>query len=318
MKKNLVKTLIIVPIVLVAALGALYFYANLETENQLDQYIERVIASGSYQDIQYEDAEFGVNGTITIDGLSVTDNSGFQYTIDQLQITQMDFLNVFPHSINVRAEGFRFPQGIPELRSAMLTPELANYIAMLDGTESIPVAMNYRHEYDPANNDEFSSTVDVSMPNSFVMSFNATTRNIPYESLNQIADPAEAQAMMGNAMFNAEIPQLGFSFTDSGALDAYLQSQASQQGRSADILREELTSMTQSLFLFAPADLQGMAIDLGNELSSFMEGNKTFNLSVQPDFEGSVQQLQTPIMSAFFSGEYAQIADLLNIEFYTE
>lgn len=311
------KILFVLPVIIVLAFVGLYLYANMETENQIDLYIERAIASGSYKDIHYDSADIEVDGTINITGLSITDISDFQYTIDEVEISEMDFLNVFPNSIAISASGFSFPMGVPNLDTSALPAGFNNFLSTLDGTQKIPLTMNYRHQYNPVENNIFNSVFSFGLPNSFDFSMDSTTRNIPYETLSQIADPETAQAALMASVMNSEIPALSFSLSDFGLLEDILANQATQQGRSADLIRQELMSMTQSLFLFVPADLQATAIDLGADLSSFMEGNKTFNLSMRPDFSGSIQELQVPLMAAFLSGEYGQIVDILNIEFST-
>lgn len=312
------KVLISLPIIIVIALIGMYFYANQETENQIDFYIERAIASGAYKDIQYESADFGVDASILVNGLSVTDAMDFQYTIDELEISEMDFFNEFPSSINISARGFGLPMGLPELDTSMVTPEMQDFLAVIDGTESVPATIDYNHQYDPDNSNLFNSVMSIGLPDAFNLSMNTTTRNIAYETFNQITDPVAAEAAVMAALMNAEIPEVGFSISDFGLIETLLENQAIQQGKSVDVVRQEISSMTQSLFLFAPADLQAIVIDLGNELSSFMEGDKTFSFALHPDFSGSIQQLQIPIMGAFFAGEYGQIVDLLNIEFRTE
>jgi hypothetical protein len=312
------KVLVVLPIVVIIALLGVYFYANQETENQIDLYIERAIASGAYKDIQYESADFGVDASILINSLSITDAMDFQYTIDELEISEMDFFNEFPHSINLSARGFSLPMGLPDLDTSMVTPDMQNFLATINTTESVPATINYSHQYDPNNDNLFNSVMSFDLPDAFNLSMNTTTRNISYDAISQISDPVTAQNEMMAALMNAEIPELSMSFSDFGLVETMLENQATQQGKSVDLLRQELMSLTQSLFLFSPENLQAIAIDLSTELTSFMEGNKTFNLALRPDFSGSMQQLQVPIMSAFFSGEYGQIADLLNIEFNTE
>ncbi len=312
------KVLISLPLIVIVALIGMYFYANQQTENQIDIYIERAIASGAYKDIQYESADFGVDASILINGLSVTDAMDFQYTIDELEISEMDFFNEFPRSINLSARGLGLPMGLPELDSSLLTPEMQDFLSVIDGTTSVPATIDYNHQYDPDNSNHFNSEMSIGLADAFNLSMNTTTRNISYETLNQISDPIAAETAVMTALMNAEIPEMGFSFSDFGLVETLLRNQATQQGKSVDLVRQELISMTQSLFLFAPADLQAIVIDLGNELSSFMEGDKTFSFAIHPDFSGSIQQLQMPIMGAFFAGEYGQIVDLLNIEFSTE
>jgi len=312
------KLLLIIPVVLIAAFAGLYFYANRETENQLDIYIQRAVASGAYNDIHYESAEFGVNGTITITGLNVTDASNFNYLVDQVQLSDMDFINPFPRSISITANGFRFPEGAPELQLPLSSPELENFLGLIDGTQSVPLEIQYSHQYDPRNNEEFNSTINLGIPDSFAMRIDSSTRNIPYETLSLISDPAEAQAAFNTALMAAEVPVFSLRISDFGILEGLLANQANQQSRSIEEIRSEFMSMTQSLFLFAPADLQAQAIDLGNQLTAFLEGDRTFNLAIRPDMSGSIQQLQGPIMGAFFNNDYAQIIDLLNLEFYTE
>lgn len=312
------KVFIALPIIVIAALLGLYFYANQETENQIDLYIEGLIASGAYKDIQYESAEIGVDATILVSGLNVTDAMDFQFTIDQLEISDMDFFNEFPHSINLSANGFSLPLGLPELDASMVTPEMQSFLATINGTEPVPATINYSHQYDPDDNNLFNSVMDFGLPEAFNFSMNTTTRNISYDELNQFTDPIAAQNALMAELMTAEIPELSMSLSDFGLMQTLLENQANEQGKSVDLLRQELISMTQSLFLFAPAELQAVAIDLSTELSSFMEGNKTFSFAVRPDFSGSIQQLQAPVMSAFLAGQYGQIVDLLNVEFNTE
>jgi hypothetical protein len=312
------KVLIALPLVIVIALLGLYFYVNQETENQIDLYIERAIASGAYKDIQYESVEFGVDASILIRGLDVTDAMDYQFRIDEIAITEMDFFNEFPRSINLTAQGFSLPAGVPEMDTSMVTPDMQDFLSVINGTESVPATIEYSHQYDPDNNNLFNSAMSFGLPDAFNLSVDTTTRNISYETLNRISDPMAAQTALMNALMTAEIPEISLSLSDSGLMQTLLENQAAEQSKSVDVLRQEIMTMTQSLFLFAPADLQALAIDLGAELTSFMEGNKTFNFSLRPDFSGSIQQLQTPIMNAFFTGEYGQIADLLNIEFNTE
>ena len=312
------KTLIALPLVVIAALFGLYFYANRETENQIDLYIERAIASGVYKDIQYESAEIGVDATILIKGLNVTDATDFQYTVDTLEISDMDYFNEFPHSISLSANGFSLPLGLPDIDASMVTPEMQSFLATIDGTNSIPATIDYSHQYEPDNSNLFSSVMNIGLPDAFNLSMKTTTRNISYEELNQTTDPIAAQDELMSALMNAEIPEISLSLSDFGLMQTLLQNQANAQGKSVDLLRQELMSMTQSLFLFAPADLQAVAVDLSTDLSSFIEGNKTFNFALRPDFSGNIQQLQAPIMSAFFAGEYGRIVELLNVEFSTE
>lgn len=311
------KILIALPVFIIIAIAGLYFYANMQTDSQIDLYIERAIASGAYKDIQYDSADIAVDGTITVTGLNVTDAADIQYLINKVEISDMDFLNVFPNSIAISASGFSFPNGLPDLDTSTLPAQWDSLLDTIDTTQNVPVTITYRHQYDPADNNLFSSEISFGLPDSFDFSMDSTTRNIPYETLSQISDPEAAQAAMMAYLMNAEIPELSFSVSDFGLLEALLTNQAMQQGRNVDMIRQEIMSMTQSLFLFVPADLQATAIDLSTELSSFMEGNKTFNLSMHPDFSGSIQQLQVPLMAAFLAGEYGQIVDILNIEFNT-
>ncbi len=312
------KVLIVLPLLVIVGLLGLYFYANQETENQIDLYIERAIASGAYKDIQYESTDFGIDTSILISGLSVTDALDFQYMIDELEINEMDFFNEFPHSINLSASGFSLPMGFPDLNDSIITLDMQNFLSSIDGTQSIPATIGYSHQYEPDNDNLFSGVISFGMPDAFNLSINTTIRNISFETLNQISDSAAEQETIMMVLMGAEIPELSISLSDFGLIQTLLENQANQQGKNIELLRQELMSMTQSLFLFAPADLQALVIDLSADLTNFMEGNKTFNVSLRPDLSGSIQQLQTPILSASFAGEYGQIVDLLNIEFSIE
>ncbi len=312
------KFLLIIPVILIAAFTGLYFYANRETVNQLDIYIQRALASGVYNDIHYESAEFGVDGTITITGLNVTDAINFNYLVDHVQLSDMDFFNPFPRSVSIMANGFRFPEGASELQLPLASPGLKNFLGAIDSSQSVPMEIRYSHQYDPRDNESFNSTISLGVPDSFSMRINSSTRNIPLETLSLIRDPAEAEVAFSTALMAAEIPALSLQISDSGFLDGLLANQAIQQNRNIEEIRSELMSLTQSLFLFAPTDLQTQAIELGNQLTAFLEGNRTFNLAIHPDMSGSIQELQGPIMDAFFNNDYAQIVNLLNLETYTE
>ena len=320
------KPLIGLSVAVIAVLFGLFFYANRETENQIDLYIERALVTGDYKDIQYESAGVGLDATIFVNGLNVTDTLGIQTRIDSLEISDMDFSNEFPNSLSLSASGFSFPLGIPGMKNfdaSTVAPGMESFFEAIFSTESIPATIDYSHEYQPDNSNLFSNVLAFSLPNAFSLSMITTTRNINYEEVNQIAksfdtnDPAILEAFTAILM-NAEIPEISYTLSDLGFVQTLLQEQAIEQGKSIDLLRQELISMTQSLLLFAPAGVQAIAVDLSNDLISFIEGNKTFNFAIRPEFSGNIQKLQAPILSAIFTGDYEEIVKLLNIEFSIE
>jgi len=63
--------------------------------------------------------------------------------------------------------------------------------------------------------------------------------------------------------------------------------------------------------------VQELARDAGNQLAEFLQGGRTLTLTLEPQFNGSIEQLQPQIMGAVFTNNINAVVELLNLELTT-
>jgi len=98
--------------VLLAAAGAGYFYFNRSAQNVIDKNFERMIANGSYDAIDYEDFKVDLFGNINMKNLRLV-KAGQEVKLREIAVTDLDYTNEIPHTLNVKITGIGFPAGIP-------------------------------------------------------------------------------------------------------------------------------------------------------------------------------------------------------------
>lgn len=312
MLKNISAALLLV---MLAAGASFYYLANREVKGEVDRMLAQAVESGAYQDVSYEAVQVALNGEVRLSNLRVVDNAQQEVVIEEVLVRDYDIANELPHFVSLQARGFRFPQGFPTPADGSASP-LQDFFAELAAEGSIPLTLDYRYDYQPDADQQLDSRLAFTLDGSLSGEFASTVRKVPLDELFATGDtdPAQAQMRMLALLSTAQIPAASFRVSDQGLLDRLLARQASQSGMSVEDFRALLVSRAQNLYLFAPAPLAPFATEVGAELAEFLAGGKTLNLSLAPEHGGSVQQLQTELMTAFFSQNYARIVEVLNVE----
>ena len=313
------KILIALAALVIVAGGAAWLLINQGAQGEVDRMIARALESGAYQDIDYESVDVGMDGRIRLQGLRVVDAQGLEFGLQEVLVSDYDLEHEIPHFVSLEARGFSFPQGLPEAAPGQ-PAQLQRY---LDGLgfngEVIPLTVAYRYRYEPDNAHQLRNEVDFDLENSLSGEARSTIRQVPLENFMARGgmDPALAQMQLLASLSAAEIPGASVTLTDHGMVESMLATMSGEYGMDTDEVRGLLRSQLENLYLFAPEGLQDFAREAGAELAAFLEGNRTLNLSLTPQFEGSMQMLQPAVMAAFFSQDYAAIVDLLNVEIDT-
>jgi hypothetical protein len=118
-------------------------------------------------------------------------------------------------------------------------------------------------------------------------------------------------------MQDADIPSATIALRDLGIVDAMMGILGEESGISAGDYREQFLVQMQTMVLFTPQQLQPLAQRFLSSFAEFLEGEKTLQVSVTPEYGGNVQQLQGEMMGAFYIGNFARIEEMLNLEIET-
>ena len=313
------KILIALAAVAVLTGGGAWLLVNQGAENEVDRMIAQALESGAYQDIQYESVDVGLDGRIRLQGLQVIDAQGLEFGLQEVRVSDYDLEHEIPHFVSLEASGFSFPKGLPAAAPGQ-PAELQRYLDRLGFSgDVIPLSVAYRYRYEPDNAHQLRNEVDFKLENGLSGEARSTIRQVPLENFMARGgmDPALAQMQLLASLSAAEIPGASLSVTDQGVVDSVLESMSADYGMPAEEVRGLLRSQLENIHLFAPQGLQDFARDAGAELAAFLQGNRTLNLSLEPQFEGSMQLLQPALMAAFFSQDYGAIVDLLNLQIDT-
>jgi hypothetical protein len=314
MKKN---TLLVLAVVLIAGAGASYFYFNKAAQATVDKNFERMVASGSYDKIEYDDFEVDLSGNINMTNLLMV-KAGQEVVLKDIVVSNLDYQNETPHTLTVKITGMEFPGGIP----LMGDDSLSRYIQTLMPADELPIEMEYSYEYEPDNAYQIDSKMSIRLPEAFALDVTGTLRNVELESLmdnsNLDPDPAVAQLQMMQKLANAAIPVANWKLKDEGIVDALLTANAEENGQTIDQVREMMKSQMRDMYLFLPQTAQGFGMTTGIQLAAFLDGGKTLTINLAPEYEGNVQQLQQEITGAAFTGNFVRIAELLHLEILTQ
>ena len=312
MKKKFL--LFAIPLV-IAACGGLYFLAHHQIKTGVDRMIARTVATGRYKAITYQDLDLKLNGAVQLDKVHVTNAADQEYVLEQLELDDYDYSNEFPHHVNMHIRGVSFPGGLPDFEDGQ-NPVVNEYFNSLLNDDLLPVLIDYRYDDDH----QLMSSMGFSLENSVDFNISSSIRKIPLEEFFNSQDMSEQQVQQRYQSFmtTAEIPKVSFALTDRGFVDSLISIEAGQNNMDPEVFRSQLAASFQSMYFALPQSLQDFARQLGDEAASFLEGHKTFNASMTPEFGGNIQQLQTEITSALFTGDLARIVELLNLEFATQ
>jgi hypothetical protein len=314
------KILYSLPIIVIAIAVTVFFLANREAKIQADRMISQALASGSYQALSHESVKVDLfNGELTLNNLSVVDLQGTEYILNQVLVSDYDYLHEIPYHLNISASGISLPRGLPTISTGN-SAAFERYMASLLVEENIPVTLDYRYNFEPENNNLITNQVSIGLEDAANLSFTSSIKNIPLEAFlsNNVSDPESVQTQLMTQVFQAEIPEVSLSIQDLGIVDTLVALEAGQSGVSSADIRQQLISSAQSLYLLAPPPAQQIAQDVSQELASFLSGNKTLRISIEPEYEGSIQRLQPEIIGAVFTGDYGAIFELLNLQVSTQ
>lgn len=320
------KLLIIIPCALLVFAGAVYAFANYKVKTVVDTRITEMIENGDYLALEYASVGIKLNGDIVMNNLHVTDLNRNEYTVLDIRISDYDYFNPVPGHLNLSVRGLRFPADLPFFTNSSGN-SLNNYLSAIMVEETLPLEISYRYDYYPEDESRLQNIFRAALPGSFSLTSNLVMTNLPMEALKQ--NPASAPANSSNMstmptmsilsalIKNADIPNASMTLEDLGIVDAILKIQGDALGISSEEYRQQLLVQLETVALFVPQQLQTLAQDFLGSFTEFLDGEKTFQLSIAPEYGGNIQQLQGEIMGAFYIGNISRITELLNLDIET-
>lgn len=295
-----------------------WFYVDQRIRGEVDARLASAVESGQYEALHYEDLSYSLDGSLRISGLHVQ-QLGTQYRLNEVSISKLDYREEFPREVQVQIRGLDFPDGLPDL-SGTDSARLGALIARIAQDDGIPLEVDYSHSYQPDNAHQLDSLVAVRVPALLNLDFSSSLRQLPIDELAALAaaaDSPETQQQMLPLVSDAEIPRLAISMQDLGLVQALLELGASEFNATTEDYRNLLVSQARNAYLFLPQNAQQLGMDAGNEVASFLEGGRTLTLSLEPQFNGNVGQLQAQLFGAMLIGDFNRMAELLNLTLKT-
>ena len=314
MKKNIFFAL---AFVLFAGAGVSYFYFNRSAQAAVDKHFERMVASGNYDKIDYDDFQVDLFGDIKMTNLHLV-KAGQEVILKNIAVTNMDYKHEIPHTMEVAVSGVSFPTGIP----FMSDDAMGRYAKSLVVADELPLELHYSYDYAPDNAYQVDTDLSLRLPSAFILDISGIMRNVPLESLIDASgldpDPAVAQLQMMQKLANVEIPAANWTLKDEGLVQALIAANAEEAGQPVETVREGMKSQIRDMYLYLPQSAQGFGMTTGIQLAAFLDGGKTLSITLAPDYNGNVQQLQQEITTAAFTGNFSRIAELLHLEILTQ
>ena len=308
-------------VALVAAAGGGWLWLDYRIRSEVDTRLQMAVDSGRYEELRYEDLHFNLKREITLENFLVRQN-GLEYVLEEVQVRNLDLRNEFPHHIDVSIRGLRFPNGLPQ-PDGDENPAVQQLLdRLVVNGETIPLEVEYSHEYDPDNAWQLDTQSGVDLPGVLRLDMSSRMRNLSMETLQELeqqmlADPEQAQAMLLPVFNDAEFASLDLELQDSGIVQTMMEIGATDLQSTPEDYRTLLVSQARNAYLFMPATAQAFAREVGDELATFLEGNRTLSLRLNPEFDGHVERLAPEIMAAAFTGDIGRVVQLLNLEITT-
>jgi hypothetical protein len=312
--------LIVIPITVLLTAVGIWLFANHRAQNIVDERIAGALASGAYDSITYGNLNILPNGDIEMQDLMIVAD-GFSYTLEDIRVRDLDYQHEQPWHLEVEVNGIAFPDGLPDIGDSG-NPAADEFLRSLVADDRLPLNLVYSYHYDPKQQDQIDSTARLMLPQSFVLDVSSITRNIPLSLLAGNgalpADPGTTANPLGNMAPEAALVSARFSLDDQGLVETMMAIMARRSGVEPADFRNFLVTQSRNLYLFAPQDAQALAMEVGSQVANFLEGDRSLSISVNPQLDGNIQQLQAEIMGAAFTGNFGGIADLLNLQVLTE
>lgn len=300
-------------------MAGLYGIASLLAHRMVDDQLEALVQSGAYQRADYASLWLLPTGTLQISGLHV-EQTGNELVINDIAISDIDFLHPTPWHMTLSASGLHFPDGLPDL-SGTGNRVMETVLQEFSADNTVPLQLQYSYNYNPDNSEQIVYNTSLVLPDWFKLVVDTETRNLPLESLQAIReteDPAAAALLQQSALAAAALPRAELRLTDNGFVARLVEMTAQRLGTPPPDLREQLKSQVQNYYLFLPASLQTMAMQIGNELAMFLDGNKTLALTIQPAYEGKLELLQPEVMGVVLTGNFDRAIELLQLQIRAE
>lgn len=313
------KLLLVTPLVLLLVVAGLWLLANQRARAAVDSRIEQMLATGAYEDISYGDLQVHLNGNISLSDLRVVNAAG-EFVFQDIEVSEFEYAAAVPRNLEVKVRGVKLPADLAALApgNGSALPGLLDELTV---DEVLPLEIDYLHSYAPEQQFQLDSDLRVALPGALTLQVNSQTRNLDLQSYTDLGtldtDPAVAQLQMMDRLQELEIASATLSVQDQGVVDAMLADMARQYGSTPEDMRTLLTSQVNNLYLFAPQNVQQLAMDAGAQLASFLEGDKTLSVSVTPQLQGRLSLLQTELMAAAFIGNFARMAEVLELSIST-
>jgi hypothetical protein len=294
-----------------------WYYVDHRIRSGVDDRLQAAVDDGNYAALHYESLSYNYKGDIRIYNLHV-EQPGFKYVLEVVELTNLDFSNDPPRTVDVRIQGLKFPDGVPDLSDSD-NPTLGRLLERVARNDAIPLELNYSHRYDPDNAWQVDSVLKLDIPGLLLFDLNGTMRNLPLEELQQepALDPLTQQAQYQPLLNRTELPSLQLSLQDLGLVRTMLEIGAQDFNVSAEDYQTLVTSQLRNAWLFMPQQTQELIMEAGSQLADFLDGGRTLTLSMQPEHNGSIEMLQPLVIGAVFTGNFNQVVELLNLEFST-
>jgi hypothetical protein len=312
--------LIVIPLAVLLTAVGIWLFANHRARNIVDERIATALASGAYDSITYANLNILPNGDIEMQDLTIAAN-GFSYTLQDIRVRNLDYQHEQPWHMEVEVNGVAFPDGLPDIEDSG-NPAADEFLRALVADNRLPLNLLYSYHYDPELQDQIDSTARIALPQSFALDISSITRNIPLSLLagaeTPPADPATAANPLAGMAPDAALVSANITLDDEGLVDTMMAIMAQRSGVAPADFRNFLVTQSRNLYLFAPQNAQALAMDVGGHVATFLEGNRSLSVSVNPQLDGNIQQLQAEIMGAAFTGNFGDIASLLNLQVLAE
>lgn len=299
--------------------AGLYGTALLLARQMVDGQLETLVQSGAYQRADYASLWLLPSGTLRISGLHV-EQQGSELVINDIAISNIDFLHQTPWHMTLSATGLHFPDGLPDL-SGTGNRVMETVLQEFSADNTLPLQLQYSYSYNPANTEQIIYNTSLALPDWFKLVIDTETRNLPLDTLQTIRetqDQAAAALLQQGALAAAMLPRAELRLTDDGFVSKLVDMTAQRMGTPPPALREQLKSQMQNYHLFLPASLKDLAMQVGNELAVFLDGNKTLALTIKPAYDGKLELLQPEIMGVVLTGNFDRAVELLQLQVKAE
>jgi hypothetical protein len=302
----------------IAAGAGGWYYVDQRIRGEIDARLAAAVDSGRYEALHYEALDYSFDGSIEIEGLHIQ-QLGTSYRLGTVQISQLDYSEAFPREVTVAIRGLDFPDGVPRL-DATGASQLGALLARIADDGSIPLEIDYSHSYAPDASHQLDSSMAVRIPSFVNLDFAGSLRNLPLDELAGLAgaDATAGQQDLLPLVEQAEVPALSVSMQDLGLVQAMMEIGAEQFNAGTEDYRNLLVSQARNAYLFLPGNAQQLGMQAGEQLASFLEGGRTLTLTLAPQLNGRIDQLQAQLMAAMFIGDFNRMASLLNFELKAE